>query len=154
RDSRGCRRARGGQGLRAAGAALAALRAVLRSLDLRSARRRRGGRRARLGGRATKEKLMLRIYDDVIEGIRRVRPALVRIEKRDPDLARQMKRALSSVALQIAEGSDSRGRNREARYHGSLGSIRESKACLDVAIAAGYIEHVEADTLAIIHRVT
>ncbi len=97
---------------------------------------------------------MLRIYADVIELIRRMRPVSAALERRDPDLARQMRRAMSSVALQIAEGSDSQGRNRLARYHGSLGSIRETKACLDVALAAGYLEHVDDAVLETMDHVT
>jgi len=43
------------------------------------------------------------------------------------------------VALNVAEGMYSRGRNRNARYHSALGSARETLACLEVAEAFGYL---------------
>ncbi len=63
--------------------------------------------------------------------------------RRDPDLARQLRRAASSVVLNIAEGSSSQGKNRNARYYNALGSAKEVRACLEVAIAFGYIESVD-----------
>ena len=62
------------------------------------------------------------------------------IERHDPDLARLLRRAASSVTLNVAEGSSSQGRNRKARYYNALGSAKELRACLDVAVAAGYLE--------------
>jgi hypothetical protein len=58
------------------------------------------------------------------------------IEARDGDLARQMRRAMASVALNIAEGQGSRGGNQRARFATALGSMRETKACIDVAEAS------------------
>ena len=86
---------------------------------------------------------MLRIYPVILEVIASLRPRLVELERRDPDLARQLRRASASVALNTAEGEYSRGRNRTARYHTALGSIRETRACLDVAVALGYVKAVD-----------
>ena len=53
-----------------------------------------------------------------------------------------------SIALNVSEGSYARGGNRAALYQVALGSAKETKACLDVALALGYIESVESDILA------
>ncbi len=44
------------------------------------------------------------------------------------------------MALNLAEGQYSRGRNRGARYHSALGSAREALACLEVAVVCGYVQ--------------
>jgi four helix bundle protein len=90
---------------------------------------------------------MLRIYTTAIEVIERLRPVLAQIEAHDRDLARQLRRASSSVALNISEGSGSRGGTRRERYHNALGSARETGACLDVAAALGYVEKIDAGLL-------
>jgi four helix bundle protein len=82
---------------------------------------------------------MLRIYDVVLDLVRLLAPLIRELERHDADLARQFKRALSSVPLNIAEGSYSRGKNRLVRYHTALGSTREALACLEVAAAFGYL---------------
>jgi four helix bundle protein len=48
------------------------------------------------------------------------------------------------VALNVSEGSGSRGGTRRERYHNALGSAREAGACLDVAQALGYLENVDS----------
>ena len=85
---------------------------------------------------------MLRIYDDMLEVLRSMRGAIGAIEKRDPDLGRQLRRAASSVVLNVAEGSGSFGRVRTVRYRTALGSARETLACLRVGEALGYVEPV------------
>ncbi len=65
---------------------------------------------------------MLRIYDDAIGMLEMLRTFIVTIERRDSDLARQLRRAASSVALNIAEGSYARGGNRRSLYSVALGS--------------------------------
>ena len=59
---------------------------------------------------------MLRICDDVIALIGEMRPAMQAIARQDKDLARQMRRAFRSVALNLAEGAGVRGGLRRARY--------------------------------------
>ena len=124
--------------------AAAALRAVLaeaRSLDPTCARGCVG--RAPLVGPRTREFAMLRIYDLVIQLVRSLRPFIDSVAQHDSDLARQARRALASVPLNIAEGSGSRGGNRCARYHSAAGSMQEVVACVDVALALGYVESLD-----------
>jgi len=86
---------------------------------------------------------MLKIFDVILELLRSLKPLMQQIERNDSDLARQMRRASSSVALNVAEGAGSLGRNKRARYFTALGSARETKACIDVAAALGYIEPLD-----------
>jgi len=102
---------------------------------------------------------MLRIYSVVLDVVRGVKPVIEEIERKDPDLARQMRRAACSVALNLSEGMYSRGKNRGARYHTAMGSMRETLACIEVSQALGYLRSVEPgllrridDVLAVLYR--
>jgi four helix bundle protein len=97
-----------------------------------------GGMRAPLAG-ARRFHTMLRIYPVILEVVRLLRVPLGRIERRDRDLGRQLRRAAASVALNVGEGMFSRGKNRALRYHTALGSAREVVSCLEVANAFGYL---------------
>ena len=96
---------------------------------------------------------MLRICSTIIEVLLGLRPVVTQIEAHDRDLARQLRRAASSIALNVSEASGSNGGTRRERYRNALGSARETGACLDVAIALGYIENVDARVLAQLDRV-
>ncbi len=87
---------------------------------------------------------MLRIYPLTLALCRTCQPLCRRIARHDPDLGRQLRRALTSVPLNVAEGMYSRGRNRQARYHTALGSAREALACLEVAVAIGFLDGLDA----------
>jgi four helix bundle protein len=89
---------------------------------------------------------MLRIYEVALRVVEELRPVLVCIERKDRDLARQMRRAVSSVVLNIAEGSGSSGGTRRERYRSALGSAREVVACIEVARAWRYAD-VDPDML-------
>jgi four helix bundle protein len=82
---------------------------------------------------------MLRIHDVMLEVIGDMRGVVCEIEARDRELASQLRRAASSVVLNLAEGCGSFGGTRRVRYRTALGSARETWACLPVAEAAGYI---------------
>src|SRR5271166_6069339 len=96
---------------------------------------------------------MLRVYDDMLETVRAMRAVVAAIERSDSDLARQLRRAASSVVLNLAEGSGSFGRVRTVRYRTALGSARESFACLRTAEAFGYIGAIPGPLVATMNRV-
>ncbi len=96
---------------------------------------------------------MLRIYEVILDVVKALGPVMREVERRDPDLARQMRRAASSVALNTSEGMYSRGKNRGARYHTALGSMRETLACIEVSQALGYLEEVDGRILDSIGRI-
>ena len=83
--------------------------------------------------------------------VRQLGPIAQRIAKHDKDLARQLRRAASSVVLNLAERSHSDPGNRRARFHTAAGSAKEVQAALLVADAWQYI-HAEG-TLALADRV-
>ena len=97
----------------------------------------------------------MRIYDKSIELVASVCKLSRRVQQHDGDLARQMRRAVVSVPLNLQEGLYSRAGNRIARFHDSMGSAKETMACLDVSAAAEYLprEVVIADLDRIDHIV-
>jgi four helix bundle protein len=91
---------------------------------------------------------MLRIYPVILTFLRGVAPFVGTIERHDRDLARQLRRCGSSIALNAQEAYGSRGGTRRERYLTALGSAREAGACLDVAMALGYVPEVDEVLLA------
>ncbi|HEY3815520.1 MAG TPA: four helix bundle protein [Polyangiaceae bacterium] len=87
---------------------------------------------------------MLKVYETMLGVLRMLRPVIAQIEKHDKDLGNQLRRASSSVSLNMAEASGSADGTRRVRYRTALGSAREVGACLDVALAMGYVEAVDA----------
>jgi four helix bundle protein len=80
------------------------------------------------------------VLDLSIRAIEVLRPTVARIRQHDRDLGEQLRRALSSSALNIAEGNRSQGGHRLARFSTAAGSNSESRAALRVAVAWGYID--------------
>jgi four helix bundle protein len=81
----------------------------------------------------------LQVLDVAIEAIEVLAPIIARIRRVDRDLAEQIRTALSSVALNAAEGNYSQGGHRIARFSTAAGSNAESRAALRVAVAWGYV---------------
>jgi four helix bundle protein len=67
------------------------------------------------------------------------RPLVVAIERRDRDLGNQIRRALNSVVLNVAEGFGCRAGNSRCRFESAHGSIFEARAALSAAVAWQYI---------------
>jgi len=78
--------------------------------------------------------------DVAIRAIEVLRPVVARIRQCDRDLGEQLRRALSSAALNVAEGNRSEGGNRLSRFSTAAGSNSEARAALRVAVAWGYVE--------------
>jgi four helix bundle protein len=75
-----------------------------------------------------------------IQAIEVLRPVVARIRQCDRDLGEQLRRALSSVALNVAEGNSSEGGSRLCRFSSAAGSNSEARAALRVAAAWGYVD--------------
>ncbi len=86
---------------------------------------------------------MLEIYPFIIETLKLLVSVVREIAGHDPDLARQLRRAGSSIALNTAEGIGGHGGNERLRFRTALGSNQEVRACLDVAEAWGYVDAID-----------
>ena len=80
------------------------------------------------------------VLDVAIHAIETLRPVVVRIRQCDRDLGEQIRRALSSVALNIGEASGNEGGTRLARFSTAAGSNAEVRAALRVAVAWRYVD--------------
>ena len=81
-------------------------------------------------------------------------PQLALLATRDADLARQARRAASSVHLNLAEGRQRAGKDRAHLWRIAAGSAAEVGSALDVAIAWRWLERdALADALALLDRV-
>jgi four helix bundle protein len=88
----------------------------------------------------------MKIYALALEMVASVYRLADEVGRRDRDLARQMRRASSSVVLNLAEGMYSQGGRKVARYFDSMGSARETVACLHVCVVTGQLAQAKADT--------
>ncbi len=86
---------------------------------------------------------MLQIQVFALETVRSLAPVVREVSAHDPDLGRQLRRAASSIVLNIAEGSGPRDGNSRLRLRTALGSTRETLAALELAAGWGYIARDE-----------
>jgi four helix bundle protein len=95
--------------------------------------------------------MQLRIVDDIVLTVGTVHQLCRIIARQDPDLGKQMKRAVNSVGLNAGEGLSARGGNRTVRIESAMASGREVIMGLRIAGAAGYLNPQqvarEVDTL-------
>ena len=68
-------------------------------------------------------------------------------------LGDQCERALISIPLNTAEGTQSRGRNQQSRYHTAAASAQEVLACLETAEALGFAAPPDEELRALFNRV-
>jgi four helix bundle protein len=85
------------------------------------------------------------VLEVALQAVETLCPVVARIRQCDRDLGEQIRRALSSVALNIGEGSGNEGGTRLARYSTAAGSNAEVRAALRVAIAWGYVSGTEVE---------
>jgi four helix bundle protein len=90
---------------------------------------------------------MLRIVDVMLVLIRDLVPLVDAVARHDGALAKQLRDALNSAALNAAEGSDQRGARRSNHYSIALGSAREALVALHAAEAWRYIEPLSPSLL-------
>ena len=74
-----------------------------------------------------------------LDVIRSLRGVLPRIQRQDRDLARQIRRAVSSVALNLGEGNRRQGGDRKHLWRIAAGSAEEVRTALRVAEAWGFV---------------
>ena len=85
----------------------------------------------------------MKIYAIAIAMVKSVCALSRKVQRHDPDLARQMRRACTSVPLNMAEGWHAVAGNRRARLDTAITEARETTSCLDVSVAVGYLTQSE-----------
>ncbi len=66
------------------------------------------------------------------------RPLVEAVQRKDRDLSSQLRRAISSIALNLSEGFGAGAGNARLRFESALGSLNEAKTAVRVAVAWGY----------------
>lgn len=84
------------------------------------------------------------ILEHVQEVIVLVRPVVEAIARRDRDLGSQVRRAMSSVGLNLAEAFGSASGNARLRFESARGSLYEAQAGIGIAIAWGFVSEARA----------
>ena len=90
-------------------------------------------------------------YEVSIEVIASLRKIVPIIAKQDGDLADQIRRAASSVPLNLSEGQRLTKGNKPKHYAIAHGSANEVRAALRTAIAWGYLDEA-SEQLALLDR--
>ena len=71
--------------------------------------------------------------------IRALRPLCEQVARQGADLADQLRRAATSVALNLGEGNRRDGRDRAARFRIAAGECAEAATAVQVAVDWGYV---------------
>ena len=80
------------------------------------------------------------VFDASLDLIRSLRELIEVVQRRDGDLAKQLRKAAASISLNISEGNRRRGKDRIHLWRMAAGSAAEVRSCLYIAGAWGYLE--------------
>jgi four helix bundle protein len=78
------------------------------------------------------------LFGEVLQLVEAVRAIVVGVDRRDRDLASQLRRAVNSVGLNIAEGFGTAAGNSRLRFQTARGSLYETQVALRLAVAWGF----------------
>ena len=92
------------------------------------------------------------VLEHALSVVALARPLVEAIQRKDRDLASQLRRAVSSIALNTAEGFGTAPGNARLRFQTARGSLNEAQAGIRVAVAWGYVSDAAAsDVLQSLH---
>ena len=97
-------------------------------------------------GRGMQNKRSSSVTQFALDVVASSRSLVDTVQRRDRDLGSQLRRALSSVPLNLAEGFGSSGGNTRVRFHTAYGSLREARTAISVAISWGYVSEAAAES--------
>jgi len=83
------------------------------------------------------------MLEHALRVIHQARPIVDLVERRDRDLANQIRRAMSSVGLNLAEAFGTAGGNARLRFQTARGSLYEAQTGMRIAVAWGFIAEEE-----------
>ena len=86
----------------------------------------------------------LDILPVALHAVTLLKPLLEEMRKHDKNLEDQIRRAASSVVLNLGEAARSVAGNRRARLETADGSLAETRVALQLATAWGYVTAAEA----------
>ena len=72
------------------------------------------------------------------------RPLVEAVQRRDRELASQLRRSISRISLNLAEAFGTTAGNARLRFQTALGSVNEAESAIRVAIAWGYFKQEAA----------
>jgi four helix bundle protein len=79
------------------------------------------------------------VLEHAVQVVALARPVVESVARRDRELASQIRRALSSVALNLAEGFGTAAGNSRLRFESARGSLYEARVGFRLAVAWGYV---------------
>jgi four helix bundle protein len=82
----------------------------------------------------------LRVHEIALQVVTELAPLMPKIARLDRNLAQQLRRAATSIVLNIAEGEHSDPGTRRARFHTAAGSASETRAAIRLAAAWRYLQ--------------
>jgi len=91
--------------------------------------------------------LRYELLEQAVGVVERCRPLVDVIQRKDRDLASQVRRAASSVVLNTAEAFGTAGGNARLRFETARGSLYETQAGIRTAVAWGYFASEQTSEL-------
>ena len=85
------------------------------------------------------------LLDVGLRAIETLRLVVAKLERRDPNLADQLRRALTAAPLLAAEGNRARKNNRIAKLEAAGAEAAEAVAALRIAMAWSYVTIAEIE---------
>jgi four helix bundle protein len=83
--------------------------------------------------------MALLVHEVALQVVTELGPLVPRIARQDRNLAQQLRRAASSVVLNIAEAELSDPGTKRARFHSAAGSANETRSAIRLATAWRYL---------------
>ncbi len=96
---------------------------------------------------------MLKIYETSLEVVKKLVPVVAEIDRHDSDLAKQLKRARSSISLNISEGVTREGLGGTCTTGTRRGQHRSRSGFLETAVAAQYIKVAPVDVIEMLKKI-